>query len=619
MPRRLFYILVFIITALLWCIPASALQKSNSRDRLTILAWQFAQEVLDSPTDAKTLQRLRSKSYSDSAVYASLRNFGREMFERGEQAKAFDYLRQALDILDDNNTLSKEELNYKASCYLMLGAATDEVGMNQLSLDYYLKGLKISEDMNNHIDVGRFYNNIGVCYLRTNDMDKALDYFNKALELNSRYKNPFELSINYSNISEIYLARKDFDTALEYALKSIQSLDEKRAPYDYYSMQYCIGRIYMKKGEYPMAQSWLDNAYNHQKKHNYKNGVFYTALSLMELADLTDNEAAFEKYRNEASNLADEADNFMLRAEYYKTTSALFYARGDTKTAYQLAEKIIAVQDSAYQAENKSRMQQSLSVYNLDKRTKEYEGSVANWNPVTVLIVCGSFSLIILVLLLLLIRRYRRSMKTNREKQEAGRKLASLNEQLLQEEKLRSEAAKKELDDNRRILASVTLERIITNQTIEEVIKESKQTLLSLSNRNKDNREHLKNIISKLSSVDNEVNWEEFQLHFTKVNPDFYRRLGKIHPELTPKDRRLCALISLGLSTKEIAALTFREVRSVETSRNRLRKKLLISTDVNLEDYLLHITSKTDDSKISDSPSGSPSENPSDSPSGKAD
>lgn len=619
MPRRLFYILVFIITALLWCIPASALQKSNSRDRLTILAWQFAQEVLDSPTDAKTLQRLRSKSYSDSAVYASLRNFGREMFERGEQAKAFDYLRQALDILDDNNTLSKEELNYKASCYLMLGAATDEVGMNQLSLDYYLKGLKISEDMNNHIDVGRFYNNIGVCYLRTNDMDKALDYFNKALELNSRYKNPFELSINYSNISEIYLARKDFDTALEYALKSIQSLDEKRAPYDYYSMQYCIGRIYMKKGEYPMAQSWLDNAYNHQKKHNYKNGVFYTALSLMELADLTDNEAAFEKYRNEASNLADEADNFMLRAEYYKTTSALFYARGDTKTAYQLAEKIIAVQDSAYQAENKSRMQQSLSVYNLDKRTKEYEGSVANWNPVTVLIVCGSFSLIILVLLLLLIRRYRRSMKTNREKQEAGRKLASLNEQLLQEEKLRSEAAKKELDDNRRILASVTLERIITNQTIEEVIKESKQTLLSLSNRDKDNREHLKNIISKLSSVDNEVNWEEFQLHFTKVNPDFYRRLGKIHPELTPKDRRLCALISLGLSTKEIAALTFREVRSVETSRNRLRKKLLISTDVNLEDYLLHITSKTDDSKISDSPSGSPSENPSDSPSGKAD
>ena len=42
---------------------------------------------------------------------------------------------------------------------------------------------------------------------------------------------------------------------------------------------------------------------------------------------------------------------------------------------------------------------------------------------------------------------------------------------------------------------------------------------------------------------------------------------------LTVKEKHLCAFISLGLSTKEIAAITFREVRSCESSRNRLRKK----------------------------------------------
>ena len=43
--------------------------------------------------------------------------------------------------------------------------------------------------------------------------------------------------------------------------------------------------------------------------------------------------------------------------------------------------------------------------------------------------------------------------------------------------------------------------------------------------------------------------------------------------KLTVKEKRLCAFISLGLSTKEIAAIAFREVRSCESSRNRLRKK----------------------------------------------
>ncbi len=40
------------------------------------------------------------------------------------------------------------------------------------------------------------------------------------------------------------------------------------------------------------------------------------------------------------------------------------------------------------------------------------------------------------------------------------------------------------------------------------------------------------------------------------------------------------------MSTKEIAALTFREVRSVESSRLRLRKKLGITGDVPLHDFL---------------------------------
>lgn len=184
----------------------------------------------------------------------------------------------------------------------------------------------------------------------------------------------------------------------------------------------------------------------------------------------------------------------------------------------------------------------------------------------------------------------RRAEKVRRAKEQADAALSLLREEHLREEIKRNEEAARELDDNRRSLAAITLEKIKTNQTIEEAVTEIRQVILSISMRDKDNRDKLKSIAFRLSNLDSEVNWDEFQMYFAKVHPDFYHRRDETHSDLTPKERRLCALISLGLSTKEIAALTFREVRSVETSRNRLRKKLEISSDVNLEDYLLKFT-----------------------------
>ncbi|MBQ9073757.1 MAG: hypothetical protein IJY30_04795, partial [Muribaculaceae bacterium] len=61
------------------------------------------------------------------------------------------------------------------------------------------------------------------------------------------------------------------------------------------------------------------------------------------------------------------------------------------------------------------------------------------------------------------------------------------------------------------------------------------------------------------------------------------------YPALTSKEKRLCAFLCLDLSTKEIAAITFREVRSVESSRNRLRKKLDIPQEANLSEFIKSI------------------------------
>ena len=83
--------------------------------------------------------------------------------------------------------------------------------------------------------------------------------------------------------------------------------------------------------------------------------------------------------------------------------------------------------------------------------------------------------------------------------------------------------------------------------------------------------------------------WKEFESSFQEVRPGFYIRLNKQYPNLTPNEQKLCAFLSLNMSTKEISSLTFQSVESIRKARYRLRKKLQIADDQNLVSHLLDL------------------------------
>lgn len=98
----------------------------------------------------------------------------------------------------------------------------------------------------------------------------------------------------------------------------------------------------------------------------------------------------------------------------------------------------------------------------------------------------------------------------------------------------------------------------------------------------------IRKMIKMLSDDDRmDKDWDHFSQHFDKVNTDFISILKEKHPGVTPNEIKLCTYLRMNLSTKEIAQLMNISVRGVEISRYRLRKKLEISKDVNLFDYLI--------------------------------
>ena len=78
-----------------------------------------------------------------------------------------------------------------------------------------------------------------------------------------------------------------------------------------------------------------------------------------------------------------------------------------------------------------------------------------------------------------------------------------------------------------------------------------------------------------------------FYTNFDLIHQSFFRNLKRDHPDLTSNDLRLCAYLRLNLSTKEIADITGITVKGAEGAKYRLRKKLGVSSNVPLNEFLL--------------------------------
>ncbi len=92
-------------------------------------------------------------------------------------------------------------------------------------------------------------------------------------------------------------------------------------------------------------------------------------------------------------------------------------------------------------------------------------------------------------------------------------------------------------------------------------------------------------IIKKLEQQNTDKCWVEFETRFKEIHRGFYDRLHNRFEKLTSNDVKLCALLKMGMNTKEICSVTFQNVRAVEAARLRLRKKLNIDKGENLSDF----------------------------------
>ena len=157
---------------------------------------------------------------------------------------------------------------------------------------------------------------------------------------------------------------------------------------------------------------------------------------------------------------------------------------------------------------------------------------------------------------------------------------------------LRNEKLGDEISFKNSEVASSAMHLVKKGELLSKIKSELTQVMKGLDNTQA--AAGLKKMIKTLSEDDNlDKEWENFSKHFDKVHGNFVAGLKEKYPAITGNELKLCAYLRMNLSTKEIAQLMNISVRGVEISRYRLRKKLGISSAINLFDYLLKSQTKT--------------------------
>lgn len=176
------------------------------------------------------------------------------------------------------------------------------------------------------------------------------------------------------------------------------------------------------------------------------------------------------------------------------------------------------------------------------------------------------------------------------------KEIAQQEKEIAQQEKeltqLRNEQLNVELKHKASQLADSTINLVRKNEMLQEIdhsmfelsegVKHDEGSS-ALQRRIKDIRRGIE------MHMNDDKNWQKFEENFNLVYDNFMKHLSTHYPDLKMNDRKLCAYLRMGLSSKEMASLLNTSVRSIETARYRLRKKLGMEQGNNLSEFIQSI------------------------------
>lgn len=539
---------------------------------------------------------LQTESLPDSTAIATLYGMAVKLSESRLYNPTIEYTKLARRFLQENFHDGPDKEKAIVNLALIQASAYQSLGMSTPAINIYFNTLEETKKYRMDDMTAIIYNNLGSSFQHQREYAQADTFFNKAIQINEARKDKQKLFVNYNNLAVTYAKQQNHDKALEYAFLAIHQLDAEKDKDMIMLMQQSIASIYLNRNEPLLALKIIQEVEKYQRQKGQSTFLIYTYRLLAQIyLHLNRTDAALEALQK-AKQQADLCHNDKEQVPLLSLFAEIYAEKNEYANAYRNLARAVSIKDSLSDIENRHQFTDIEEMYLAGQERNRQESVAAEQERKKNAIVYTLLTVIIVSLVVMLLRNRlssaRKRAASAESLQEAHRQFeAELHRKEEEKAQLEKQLASQDemLLQQKREMASLSIQSVQNENYIEKLNEEMKRLLLEINVKETEKRKHIKEIISKINQYSTQSNWEEFRYRFENVHDSFFQKLSAQYPDLTTNDQHLCALLKLGLSTKEIAAITFKEVRSIESGRNRLRKKLGLSEKEDLAKFLAQI------------------------------
>ncbi len=551
------------------------------------------QPVVDS-----LVQWLQTDSKLDTSRVDNLNEIVRQLY-RGYPDSARVYAFQAQKLAEQIGYLKGE-----AHAYRSIGNTFFPQDQNDSSRFYLEKSLELYEELDDPVGIAVINASIGTIYAVTDNYEPAIQSFLEALDSFEEFGNKGAMGIMYNNIGNLFLEQELYPNAMEHYQKALEVLDrpgdEPTLAMVYSSLaitQYEMGELEESRTSVDLG---IEKALKHKRLVSLPT-LFTTSGRIKK--DTKDFNGALEDfnkgltYSRDIGNLAKETEilynialtedklgrpneakerlsivlhniekaedkDSELEIEAVDLMAELEFKLGNYRQAYIYSEKAGVLSDSMYAEEIAVRISELETIYETEKKETqikllEAENELANIRSIVIGIM--GFILVASVSLCLLFYFRRKAEK----------------------KRIQLESIKSEL----KYYGLLVTEKNRFISSIRETLEQIKKHISNYQGR--------KEVSDLIFSMHSNLNLtEEEAVLFSKIeqaNAGFFAKLDNLDCGLTSNDLRIASLVEMDLANKEIASILSIDPRSVVQAKYRLKKKLDISQETELKEYLSSI------------------------------
>jgi len=261
----------------------------------------------------------------------------------------------------------------------------------------------------------------------------------------------------------------------------------------------------------------------------------------------------------------------------YQNYSEIYEKNNDYKNTFQFYKKYKEISDSLTTKEKEAKFHEIQTQFETKQKENEILAlETENANKMLTIVYLVLAGLLLLILLIWFF--YRKKLTDKKlEITKKQRDIANLENKNIQ---IQIEYKDKELAQKALSIAKLHENTRELKSDINQLIKTSFT----------EKKDAFRKLLNKLdNSIENNSIWKEFDLRFKEIHTDFYKTLISTYPNLSKTEVKIISLIRLNLNTKEIADITNRSVRTIQNTRNSIRRKMKLKPEDDLATKIMSL------------------------------